>query len=416
MKRTILALLMIFMLLLSVCALGEEQPAETESDIPILLSLADYLSRYPDDEKTGEDGSVTEIYTGISPDTLREFLAFMPDDDENVPKEKKRPANTRAIVVYGEGSEQSSTSITGTLDFKSYGRFGNIKNARPVLSFIYYTDTEEMHITYPKGVCNDRTRQAKEQYLNMVSMTEAGNLREAVQAYRKIPDSSRYEPAVSYIAGHRDLASEIGKYRFEVRGEYVTFGRYEHEPIEWLVLEYDVENRQSLLISRYVLDILPYNTEYADVTWETCSLRTWLNGTFFHSAFDDREQAAVITAEVDNSVSAGSGDYDTDGGAVTTDRVFLLSYSEAWQEDYFAGDESRKCSPTALAASRGAWISQDEVATCAWWLRSPGSLQCCAMRVSADGTGLSAFVDYDDPGVRPVIRVNLDSDYFQSEN
>ncbi|MBP3696995.1 MAG: hypothetical protein J6J45_05560, partial [Clostridia bacterium] len=66
-------------------------------------------------------------------------------------------------------------------------------------------------------------------------------------------------------------------------GDYITFGSYEQdndlsngkEPIEWLVL--DKQDGKVLVISKYALDAKPYNDEYVDVTWETCTLRSWLN-------------------------------------------------------------------------------------------------------------------------------------------
>ena len=73
---------------------------------------------------------------------------------------------------------------------------------------------------------------------------------------------------------------------FDTIGSIVAFGRYEQdgnkengpEEIEWIVL--DVKDRRSLLISRYALDTVPYHTEDINITWEKCTLRTWLNGSF----------------------------------------------------------------------------------------------------------------------------------------
>ena len=158
------------------------------------------------------------------------------------------------------------------------------------------------------------------------------------------------------------------------------------------------------------LDTLPYNTDFTDITWENSSLRAWLNGDFMNAAFSDKEKSAILTAEVDNSPAQGNSEYEAVESNNTQDTVFLLSYAEAWQ--YFTKDASRICTPTAYAVSRGAWISPDDAKTCAWWLRSPGSNGSCAMRVSGDGTGRSAFVDYKDPAVRPVIRIDLNSDSF----
>lgn len=411
MKRTILALLLIFSLLLtSIVSAENEKSAETETDIPVLMSLADYLNRYPDDEISNEDGSVTEVYRGISRDTLQAFLAFLPDN------ESKRASNTRGTVAYNT-DQQSSTSISGTIDFMSYGRFGSIKNARPVISFIYYTETEEMHITYPKGICDGRTANAKEQYNNIVAMMDAGNIDGAVQAFRSISDPMKYSPVVEYLANHKDLATAISKYRFEVKGEYVTFGRYEQdndkengpEPVEWLVL--DVHDGKSLLVSRYALDKVPYNSEFRDVTWESSSIRAWLNNDFFSVVFNASEQSAVLNAEIDNSISQGNSDFETDGGINTRDQVFLLSYYET--TTYFAEDGTRKCTPTAYAVSREVWISPQD-GSCGWWLRSPGSLPSCAIRISSDGSFRSGFVDYNEPAVRPAIWIDLSSEYFTS--
>ena len=38
------------------------------------------------------------------------------------------------------------------------------------------------------------------------------------------------------------------------------------------------------------LDCQPYNEEYDSVTWETCTLRAWLNGPFLNAAFTRTQQ------------------------------------------------------------------------------------------------------------------------------
>lgn len=98
-------------------------------------------------------------------------------------------------------------------------------------------------------------------------------------------------------------------------------------PIEWLVLARD--GNKALLISRYWLDAQPYNTDHTSVTWETCTLRTWLNVTFYNKAFSSDEQAAILTTSVDNGKNQGYSKWSTSGGNNTEDKVFLLSYAEA---------------------------------------------------------------------------------------
>lgn len=52
------------------------------------------------------------------------------------------------------------------------------------------------------------------------------------------------------------------------------------EPIKWRVLSVDGDD--VFLLADQNLDAQPYNNNdtAADVTWETCGLRTWLNGMF----------------------------------------------------------------------------------------------------------------------------------------
>ena len=93
-------------------------------------------------------------------------------------------------------------------------------------------------------------------------------------------------------------------------GAGITFGHYEQdndlangaEPIEWVVLE--VSGNKALLISHYGLDAKPYNTDYIDTTWETCSLRAWLNSDFLNTAFTAEEQTAILTSEHSSSSAA----------------------------------------------------------------------------------------------------------------
>ena len=63
------------------------------------------------------------------------------------------------------------------------------------------------------------------------------------------------------------------------------------EPIEWIVLAND--SNRAMLISRYGLDMRTYNTNWTNVTWQTCTLRKWLNGDFLNTAFSDEEQARL---------------------------------------------------------------------------------------------------------------------------
>lgn len=189
--------------------------------------------------------------------------------------------------------------------------------------------------------------------------------------------------------------------------ETIFFGEYEQdndlengkEPIEWIVL--DVQGGKSLLISRYVLDCQPYNKIWTYITWETCTIRNWLNDTFLNNAFSAEEQEAIITTDVDNSSSQGHSKWRTNGGNDTKDKIFFLSYVEAGK--YFHSDNARSCELTAYAATQ---IGDNY----GWWLRSPGSEQSDATRVPSNGIyeNITTIVYYT-VGVRPAMWVNLDA-------
>ena len=191
-------------------------------------------------------------------------------------------------------------------------------------------------------------------------------------------------------------------------GDYITFGTYEQdndtsngqEDIEWLVLA--KENDRLLVISRYALDCQPYNTEDTDVTWETCTLRTWLNNDFLNAAFSSAEQAMIPTV----TVSADKNPWhSTDPGNATQDKVFLLSVTEA--DKYFETDSERKCKLTAYAEAQGADTMNGW--SYGWWLRSPGSNQAFAALVGDEGDNdLYSFVDGDCFAVRPAIWIDLE--------
>jgi hypothetical protein len=198
-------------------------------------------------------------------------------------------------------------------------------------------------------------------------------------------------------------------------GDYITFGTYEQdndtsngaEGIEWLVLE--VKDGKALLISKYALDCKPYNTEFVDTTWETCSLRQWLNEDFIDSAFSEDELEKIQTTTV---VAEDNEETRTEAGNDTQDKMFLLSISEA--EKYFESEEVRKCGATDYAVSEGSIVygsdSPDEYyGNCTWWLRSPGYGQSYVTIV--DGGGYiyvyDNYVTYNNRSVRPSMWIDL---------
>ena len=170
-----------------------------------------------------------------------------------------------------------------------------------------------------------------------------------------------------------------------VVGNTVQLGRYEQdndfsnglEPIDWIVLRND--GTYVLLISKYALDCLPYNEDYTSATWETCTLRKWLNEDFLNTAFNMEEQQLLKTVTI---TAEANPRFTTSPGNDTLDKVFLLSISEA--NDLFYRAKARQCRPTNYAMNRGARLDSN-TGNGWWWLRSPGFTGSIAAGVDVNG-------------------------------
>ncbi len=204
------------------------------------------------------------------------------------------------------------------------------------------------------------------------------------------------------------------------------------EPIEWRVLDIDSDGHL-LVISNKVIELQDYNTtniDMTDLTWETSTLRSWLNGygssynlvgndytsnNFIDTAFTAEEKARIIASKV---LPHPTPNFSTKPGNETTDKIFLLSHVEANQ--YFTDNEDRKAYITLYALNKGAIAynySRDEVCkknyfyanncTSPWWLRSPGQTQDRAASVGEDGalcTTCPFHVNYNGQiGLRPAM-------------
>lgn len=69
----------------------------------------------------------------------------------------------------------------------------------------------------------------------------------------------------------------------DTNGDGTADQQDDKEPIKWRVLS--VDGSDAFLMADQCLDTQPYNEENEDVTWETCTLRTWLNDTEKEGSF-----------------------------------------------------------------------------------------------------------------------------------
>ena len=186
----------------------------------------------------------------------------------------------------------------------------------------------------------------------------------------------------------------------------------EKEPIKWRVLSVDGDD--AFLLADQNLDCQPYNEENADVTWESCTLRRWLNSSFLSNAFSAEEQSAIKETTV---VNKANSTYVTVEGNDTNDKVYLLSLDEVTNAAYgFHGkfdsySETREAKNTAFAKECGAWTCSDIgiEENGVWWLRSRSDNNC-ALDMGCTGGIYDNSTDYREyVAVRPVLHINLSS-------
>ena len=249
-----------------------------------------------------------------------------------------------------------------------------------------------------------------EDYKKAMNSVGSGRLEDAYELFKS-------------LGKYKDSASQVDKLlaldpllpiRPAQKGDLVSFGRYEQdnktengpEPIRWLVLD-RIEN-QLLLLSLYGLDGKPYHAvSFSDITWEGCTLRSWLNNDFLMTSFTETEQSFIPSVQNGNRDQSAVGTY---GGADTADRVFLLSETDSLI--YLNNDIDRESIGKAQATEYAVLhsVETDEEGYVSWWLRSPGVYPYSAQFVNQDGelhlSGAYVDIDYQF-AVRPAIWLDL---------
>ena len=284
-------------------------------------------------------------------------------------------------------------------------KLNQVEKEIPALE-IALTETEAARHEKPAGP--DITDERELNYCCAQIYREAHMYEEAWKLYSGLKGYKDVDSIIENDVNIAAAAAAAWRAQFAL-GNTVQYGHYEQdndtsndaEAIEWIVLANDGET--TTLISRYGLDAVPYNTERESVTWETCTLRKWLNEEFLNAAFSVEERARLETVTV---TADKNPKYDTIPGGDTRDTVFLLSIDEA--NRLFSGDCARSCRATAYAKARRAGVDNNN-GNCAWWLRSPGRIPNFAAYVISDGS-----FNYGGNGVgnvyvsvRPVIVLRL---------
>ena len=202
-------------------------------------------------------------------------------------------------------------------------------------------------------------------------------------------------------------------------GSIITFGKYEQdnddsngkEDIEWKIM--DSNDDYYLLLSLKILDCAQFNTTYGYVTYSNSTLRKFLNGTFYNSAFTESEKKQIFKVKNKNDANTK---FNIDAGSDTDDNVFIFSLNEYLK--YFGdmdknfGNGNATTVGTMYAYGKGLDVNANEDLWCngfsPYWLRTPGSYRTSAIYVSSNG----GYIIWGDNvnyyyGVRPAMWVQL---------
>ncbi len=275
---------------------------------------------------------------------------------------------------------------------------------------------------YPQTIVTDKKLFKN---LDIISkINKLGYIEYNGEEYKKVI-ASPYESGYTFINGEKIKKNKT--YYFKV------------EPIKWRVL-YNSDGTYKLL-SEMILDNPNFYHTYDEVrtinnstiyanNYEYSNIRAWLNGYngtdynvsdytnkgFIDIAFTEVEKLLINSTLVDNSLSSTG---DTTNNYIcnnTTDKIYLLSYSDATNTSYgfrsssSAYDVARQAQVSDYARSKGCYMytSTNYLGNGPWWLRSPYSNSSYyAKGVFFDGNIYFNFVNYTYVGARPALEITI---------
>lgn len=168
--------------------------------------------------------------------------------------------------------------------------------------------------------------------------------------------------------------------------------------IEWIIIH--MGNDSATLLSKYGLIYKPYEEGPDATVWLDSSIRAWLNGEFYQTAFSESD-VIIKTTLYTNSQSfpierRRSEDY-----------VYLLSSEEF---ESLLSDDNRICAPTldALRSFRGRSLTVDGDY---WYLRDEGKSYNYVATVNQHGSLTSGGSVNNGGGIliRPCITISISS-------
>ena len=367
-----------------------------------------------DNDKAGTADAAKDTIADTTTDTTGKNEAGVSETSEEQQSRKKEDEeneeNTEAIEAQEVSEQADETAAVQEMALLSASGLNNPRIEKDS------SMTAEQKVTwdcvwfgsYPQAEvvpsANDYTAVDK-------SMRKSGDIIEDSGLYNKLKSASGWN-------ANNDITLDGNQYRRMKKSDATyapsgssncynwsdsdTYHYFKYEPIKWRVLK--VNGNQAFLLSDIALDDQRYHTVSESITWETSTIRSWLNGygassnkqgkdysskNFIGSAFSGNEKSAIVNTSVvnDNNIN-----YGTEGGNNTTDKIFLLSESEVYGNSAVphgfvssrsTNDEARRCKSSTYAKAMGTYSDTSAAykGNCWWWLRSPGHYTDCAAHV-----------------------------------
>lgn len=247
------------------------------------------------------------------------------------------------------------------------------------------------------------------------------------QTYRGVY-FSQYRPTYTHVASSANNSDPDLTYQDD--NKYYVGIKYWFlwEPLQWRILDSDT----GLVLCEKLIDSQAYNN-YGVFTnnahwgnaehsgflndYEHSSIRKWLTAesdetSFLNTAFTEAQREYVCSTTLDNS--APNAPYSHYEEAYTTDKIFLLSYSDALDAAYGFSSETKAQDPARVAEgsdyakSQGLFVDghvQGRYSN--WLLRTAGSAGYLSRGVIYDGKVLESHINSVCCGIRPAMRLDL---------
>ena len=169
------------------------------------------------------------------------------------------------------------------------------------------------------------------------------------------------------------------------------------EPIRWRILS--VTDGVAVILCDSIIENKAYDAD-KDNNYKNSDIRTWLNGTFYETAFAEIQRDIIVSAAVEGA----------------EDKIYLLSSSDLNNTDFGFNaslseyDSARRLQTTDFARANGAWMktAAENYGNGSWWLCSSieGTTNK-AYRIDSAGGVDEGYVNHAHYGVAAALSIKL---------